>query len=81
MRTRHFRSLLSCFVAALCAPAAHGQIQWAASLEKAKADKLVIFVAMNMDGERANDEMLDNESGEDWDKRLKEWLDGGEKKK
>ena len=61
MQTRHFRSLLFLFIAAVWSPAAHGQIQWATSLddalEKAKAEKRVIFVAMNMDGERANDEI------------------------
>ena len=57
----HAASILF-FTAALGAPAAN-DIQWQSSfektLEKAAAEKKVVFLAVNMDGEKANERMLE----------------------
>ena len=56
---------LAASVALLSAPAPNaGQIEWsqdyAAALERAAAESLPVFVAVNMDGERGNDRMVEN---------------------
>ena len=54
-------SLLAVSVAASVLPGSAADIQWSpsldAALEAAAAEEQVIFIAVNMDGERANDQM------------------------
>ncbi|MDP6384773.1 MAG: hypothetical protein QGI93_01120, partial [Planctomycetota bacterium] len=57
------RSLLVCTILSLVpGTASSGGIEWQASYElaltKAKAENKVVFVAVNMDGERANERMV-----------------------
>lgn len=56
------RAASLCFLALLASPAAN-DIQWQSSfektLEKAAADRKVLFLAVNMDGEKANERMVE----------------------
>ena len=60
--THAFLATLTILITLGIAVPANAQIQWAksvdAALAKAKAENKVIFVALNMDGERANNQMV-----------------------
>ena len=66
MRTNPLAGRLAGLAAAILTTtlSVQGQIEWADSLDaalaKAKAEKRVVFIALNMDGERANDQMVND---------------------
>jgi len=58
------RQILRVLIPLLAASTASAQIQWARSLDdaltEAKSKNTAVFVALNMDGERANDQMVED---------------------